>query len=175
MSANGKHEQFRLGFLTAVEVPDLGYVGGLLVTNRLGRPLEFQCTTPVKANRTQEILYGPTLVPFLLTELIGRTLIEKVGVKPDLVLAEQPDLLDLREHVSLPVACLCEAVTETEPVPEPPASIALGRQWLRFHSAHASDREEIEKKVALIPRDADLREPFDRVREALTEANRHSI
>lgn len=183
MSANGKQEQFRLGFLTAVEIPDRGHVGGLLVTNRLGRPLEFQCTTPVKANRTQEILYGPTLVPFLLAELIGRTLVEKVGVKPDLVLAEQPDMLELREHVSLPVACLCDdaphgaasASGERLSAEPGPAKLTLGRQVLRFHPAHGSDREAAEKKSNLVPRDADLREPFVRVREALIEATRHVV
>ena len=58
MATNGKAEQLRLGFLTAIEVPDKGLTGGLLVTNHYGRPLEFQCTTPVRANATQEILYG---------------------------------------------------------------------------------------------------------------------
>ena len=77
-----------MGFLTEIRIGERGYVGGLLVTNHLGRPLEFQCTAPVKPNRTQEILYGPTLVTFLLAELIGRTLVEKIGVKPHLVLVD---------------------------------------------------------------------------------------
>src|SRR3954465_7120232 len=103
MSATEKKDQFRLGFLTALEVPEQGFVGGLLVTNRHGRPLEFQCTAPVKPNRTQEILYGPTLGPFLLGELIGRALIEKSGIKPNLILTERAEILELREHVNVPV------------------------------------------------------------------------
>ena len=104
--SHGNHDQFRLGFLTAVEDAERGYVGGLLITNRFGRPLEFQCTAPVKPNRTQQILYGPTLKPYVLGELIGRTLLEKVGVKPHLVLVESLDLLDLRSATSTPVASL---------------------------------------------------------------------
>ena len=106
MPTSGKEDEFRIGFLAAIEVPERGYVGGLLVTNRFGRPLEFQCTTPVKPNRTQEILYGPTLIPFVLGELIRRTLVEKIGVKPHLVLTESSDILEVRNHVSLPVAWL---------------------------------------------------------------------
>ena len=55
MSSGSKErkEQIRLGFMTAVEIGDRNFVGGLLVTDRFGRPLEFQCTTPVKPNRTQ--------------------------------------------------------------------------------------------------------------------------
>src|SRR5258708_34263760 len=104
MTATGKQEQLRLGFLTAIEVSDKGFVGGLLVTNHNGRPLEFQCTVPIKANPTQEILYGPTLAPFILGELIGGTLVEKSGIKPQLILTDQLQSLELRNHIHRPVA-----------------------------------------------------------------------
>ena len=55
-----------LGFLTVVEHAELGLLGGYLLLNAAGRPLEFHCTAPVKPNRAQEILYGPTLRPYLV-------------------------------------------------------------------------------------------------------------
>src|SRR5579871_2236302 len=174
MSANAKQDQFRLGFLTAIEVPELGFVGGLLVTNRQGRPLEFQCTAPLKPNRTQEILYGPTLGPFLMGEVIGRALIEKSGIKPHLILTEKAEILELRQHIGVPVACL-ESDPKNAPVPptstegasasaaENPAhtssetsdatSVAagpllrLGRQCVRFHAAHSADCAAVEKDL----------------------------
>jgi hypothetical protein len=161
MSDPGKRDHFRLGFLTAVEVPEKGFVGGLLVTNRFGRPLEFQCTAPVKANRTQEILYGATLKPYLLAELIGRTLVDKVAVKPHVVLTEHAELLDLREHVGIPVACLGGAPGAR--------TMKLGNQQLTFHLDHSGDQSEIERHASDVPPEADLKEPFDRVREALNE------
>ena len=181
MSGTGKPNPFRIGFLTALEVPEQGFVGGLLVTNRHGRPLEFQCTAPVKPNRTQELLYGPTLSGFLLGELIARTLLEKVGVKPHLILTEREEILELREHVSIPVACLgrdaVAAASSSGSAAESAAAVALdsgetirlGRQMLRLHAAHLDDREEIQKECHQVPQDADLREPFDRVRGALLE------
>ncbi len=98
-----KENELRLGFLTALELSDNGTVAGLLVTNRFSRPLEFQCTAPVKPNRTQELLYGPTLRPFLLGELLSRPLLEKAGVKPHLVVTDQPEMLELRRFVNVPV------------------------------------------------------------------------
>ena len=95
MSKSGHSEQLRLGFMATVEVEGRGYVGGLLVTNQNGRPLEFQCTTPVKPDRTQEILYGAMLRPWLLGELIGCTLLNRVSIKPDIVLTGDPDVLEL--------------------------------------------------------------------------------
>lgn len=162
MSSGSAHEQFRLGFLTAVEDAERGVVGGLLVTNRFGRPLEFQCTTPVKPNRTQQILYGPTLRPYLLTEVIGRTLLDKVSVKPHLVLTESPELLELRAQIDMPVASLVPAEADS-------SAMALGKQRLVFHEAHADDRELIQRQAGQVPTSADLQEPFDRIREALTE------
>jgi|HubBroStandDraft_6_1064221.scaffolds.fasta_scaffold57726_2 hypothetical protein len=180
MTVESGKENFRLGFLTAIEVPERGFVGGLLVTNHFGRPLEFQCTAPLKPNRAQEILYGPTLVPYVLGDLIGRTLIEKVGVKPHLILTERNDLLPMRDLVTIPVACVDEQAApekvspsadrpgETE-IPSETSTCRLGRQLLRFHAAHADDQAVAQKGAASVPHDADLREPFERVREALNE------
>ena len=104
----------QLGFLTAIEVADRGFVAALLVTNRYGRPLEFQCTSPIKPNRTQKILYGPTLAPYLLGELLGCALVEKIGVKPNLILTDRPEILELRNHISIPVVCLLESTVHDD-------------------------------------------------------------
>lgn len=173
MTANGKQDQLRLGFLTAIELPDKGFVGGLLVTNHCGRPLEFQCTVPVRPNATQEILYGPTLAPFLLGELIGGTLVEKAGVKPQLILTDRMQILELRNHVDQPVA-----LVESQETPggaaegDAPRTLKLGRQIIRFHSSHDEDHLAVSRGAHHIPSDADLKEPFERVREALEETLR---
>ena len=49
------------------------------------------------------------------------------------------------------------------------SAFRLGRQILRFHAAHADDQAVAERGAATVPQDADLREPFERVREALNE------
>lgn len=169
MTANGKQEQLRLGFLTAIEVPEKGFVGGLLVTNHYGRPLEFQCTMPVRPNPTQEILYGPTLGAFILGELIGSTLVEKSGVKPHLILTDREQILELRNHLDQPVALVeaDEAAGSANSDNDPP--IKLGRQNLRFHRGHTDDRSIVSGRAQHVPADADLKEPFERVREALQE------
>jgi|SRR5579872_160572 len=171
MTANGKQEQLRLGFLTAIEVPDKGFVGGLLVTNHYGRPLEFQCTVPVRPNATQEILYGPTLGPFVLGELIGGTLIEKAGVSPQLILTDREPFLELRNHIDRPVG-LVQPPPQEAGEPEDPTrpSMKLGRQRVWFHPAHEADHMAMSLESQKISGDADLQEPFERVREALKES-----
>lgn len=163
---HGNNDPFRLGFLTAIEDAERGFVGGLLVTNRFGRPLEFQCTAPVKPNRAQQILYGPTLRPFVLGDLIGRTLVEKIGVKPHLVLIESDEVFELRRHVPMPVACLIKASAADD------KAMRFGKLAIAFHPDYPADHGEIEKHTKSIPADAHLGEPFERVREALEETLR---
>ncbi|MGV2336225.1 MAG UNVERIFIED_CONTAM: hypothetical protein LVR18_19675 [Planctomycetaceae bacterium] len=170
MSGKTQNEHFRLGFMETIEVDGRGHIGGLLVTNQNGRPLEFQCTTPVRPNRTQEILFGETLRPWLLAELIGGTLLERVGIKPGLVITSDPHLLELRNHTTVPVA-LAEMSPSDSSATESPR-LRLGNSNLRFHRSHAADVGELSSRRHLIPESANLQEPLERVREALAETVR---
>lgn len=166
--ASGSNErtgQLRLGFLAAVELRDGGFVGGLLVTDRFGRPLEFQCTTPVKPNRTQELLYGPTLVPFILGELLGRTLIERVSVKPTLIFTSRPEMLELRLFIETPVLCLSDEATDASVE----SVVRVGTNSFRVSSEFPEDRESATRLAKPVTSDADLSEPIARVDEALRE------
>jgi len=139
MTAPENGSDLRLGFLTAIELSDKGFVAGLLVTNRFSRPLEFQCTTPVKPNRTQELLYGPTLRPFLLGELLSRPLIEKVSVKPDLIVTDRPEMLGLREHVRVPVVQVENAQRESQT----PETASDGRRQLDSRPSDPATQEQV--------------------------------
>ena len=167
MTQSATDNRCHLGFFQVAQT-EQGYVGGFLVTNHLGRPLEFQCTTPVRPNRTQEILYGPTLEPFVYTELIGKTLLTRLGVKPNLIVIRQPMLLDLRSEWELPVTLLLSPEDEKSDLPDE-LRIQLGRQPARLHADHPDDRDRITSLLGRIPGDADMLEPLDRVKEALQE------
>jgi hypothetical protein len=102
--------------------------------------------------------------------LIGGTLVEKAGVKPHLILIDRIQILELRNHVDQPVA-LVESQKSTADSDEDGThhSIKLGRQIIRFHPSHGGDQTAVARESHHIPTDADLEEPFERVREALQE------
>ena len=80
-----------LGFLTVLH-ENAGYVGGYLVTNQWGRPLEFRLSTAVQPNRVQQILYGGTLLSYICADLIGKTLVDKApDGKPLALLIQRGD------------------------------------------------------------------------------------
>lgn len=161
MSSGSKNrsDSLRLGFLTAVELQDGGFVGGLLVTDRFGRPLEFQCTTPVRANRTQELLYGPTLEPFILGDLIGKALTDRISIKPTVLMTDRFEMLPLRLQVEIPVLCLSESA----------GRVTLGTNSFVVHDEFQEDAEAAAELGKPIDRSADLSEPIERVAEALKE------
>lgn len=155
-----------------MEVDGRGHIGGLLITNQHGRPLEFQCTTPVRPNRTQEILYGETLHRWLLGELIGGTLLERTTIKPDLIVTSDPNILELRNHSGIPVVCATANAEVAESSRGAERTVRVGTQQLRFHEAHPTDVDLFAGRRHLIPEQADLTEPLERVREALAETVR---
>src|SRR3989304_4623640 len=92
-----------LGFLTVLEYPAHGLVGGYLVLNQSGRPLEFHCTAPIKPNRAQQILYGPTLEPYLFGEQIGRALLARAAIEPVVICTDCEPALAVRRFIEVPV------------------------------------------------------------------------
>jgi hypothetical protein len=167
-----------VGFLTVLHEP-AGYLGGYLVTNSWGRPLEFRVSTPVQPNRVQQILYGGTLQPYICADLIGKTLIEKTATAVQLLVTDREPVLELRPSVNIPVAWLA-------PGSEPLAT-ALGasgaevraptqeRGAILCHPSHTADANLIRELLVRIDATMDLAEPFQRIREGMTEARRMGV
>ena len=162
-----------LGFLTVVQ-DNGGYLGGCLVTNGWGRPLEFRLTTTVQPNRIQQLLYAGTLKPYICADLIGKTLAEKVAVPVPLFLTDCEPLLDLRLHIDRPVAWLAAA---DDPLAHALEQAGAGVRrtetgLLLCHPKHPGDADAIRAVLAKVDLAADLAEPFVRIREALGEARK---
>ena len=92
-----------LGFLTVINYPRTGFVGGFLVLNSVGRPVEFHCTTSLKPNRAQEILFGNALEPYLFGEQIAQTLVRKSQVDIGFLFTDSPGVLALQDFVEQPI------------------------------------------------------------------------
>lgn len=169
MSASNKSSAC-IGFLTAVENAELGLTGGYLVLNVAGRPLEFHCTAPVKANRAQEILYGPTLRPFLLAEQIGQTLLAKSKLTPLVVCTDLAAMLEVRGFTYLSVVLVGDA--ESPATDGDSSSLTLGKNRLMLPAGYASDASVIQERWPSEADTLDLVEPFSRIWEALEEAQK---
>lgn len=161
-----------VGFLTVLQEPS-GWLGGYLVTNGWGRPLEFRLTTAVQPNRVQSALYGPTLTEYLLADLIGKTLVEKTGTKPDLVVTDTPGALPLRSRIEMPVVALrMQGGTAPDAISiEHPRSAGGLLMSARF----IADRQAVSELLDRVDTAVDLTEPFARIREAISEARKMGV
>jgi hypothetical protein len=173
-----------LGFLTIINNPQHGLFGGYLILNTSGRPLEFHCTAPIKPNRAQEILYGPTLEAFLYGEQIGQTLLKQSNLQPFMVCTDCEPALTVRQYVSWPVVLVLP--------PEQSVTIENSQRIFRFDRPHGGgpnlltfelgrnrlalpvraeeERLVIEQRLSELTEAFDLAEPFGRIREAIEEA-----
>jgi hypothetical protein len=193
MTENGHKSLPSIGFLTVCERAGEGLFGGYLVLNTSARPLEFHCTAPVRPNRAQEILYGPTLKPFLYGEHIGRALLAKAASEPLLVCTDAEPALSVSLYAASPVVLLMPAAPQEAEVgqwPEKPRlrfdppheggppqrllPFPLGNHWLAVGHGRESDRERVIRRWRPYADDFDLSEPFDRIRAAIDEARRRA-
>jgi hypothetical protein len=168
------------GFLTVLESPEHGLFGGYLVLSPQGRPLEFRCSTPVIASRAQEILYGPTLRPYLLADVIGQSLVAGAELPVQALLTDQCEMLPLSlmrpEEVLLvrPVLPLVDGVSG-------PGEGHIVTAYTMMNGCHVVaadsstiDGEGIRRLLEPIAPHVVLMEPFERIRAALTEAQLES-
>jgi hypothetical protein len=171
MTAPNKPATPAFGFLTVVEQPEWGLVGGFLVVNAGGRPLEFHCTAPVKANRTQEILYGRTLRGYLCGEQIGPALLTKAKLETLFVLVDDPALITARDHFAMPVA-LIDPARQSAPHSLSLFAFEVAKTTLGVESRYSTDAQQLQEAWQTHGHDFDLKEPFDRIRSALEEAQK---
>lgn len=155
-----------LGFLSVYRDAS-GFVGGYLVTNSWGRPLEFRLTSAVQPTRVQQILYGDSLHSYVCAEVIGKTLIDKTATATSFLFVDNPAALELRRIIDTPIGLWYSVVDETMPG-------LLVESRLYCHFEHPADapllREQIEKLGPF-----DFAEPLARIREAMTEARKLGV
>src|SRR5438128_5501303 len=144
-----------LGFLTVVASAELGLLGGYLLLNATGRPLEFHCTAPVKPNRTQEILHGPTLKPYLYGEVIGQALLPKSKLIPIAVCTDSEAVLAVRDFTQIPVVLVLHDGGGA-------LSFSLAKSRALASPCHTDDEETIRAGWPPQADHLDLLEPFTR-------------
>ena len=169
-----------LGFYSLNETKsDDGYLGALLITDQLGRPLEFRVTYPVKPSAFQRPLYGDTLQPYIGTELCGKQLLRNPDHTPEILLVSADILLGVRDFVAYPVVYVKRAGDSIEVDVE-----GLGRPGLAKQDVHSpsgrfqpvtirttpAHEDDLARALTLLEEafsSVDLVEPFQRIAQAV--------
>jgi hypothetical protein len=166
-------------YLTVLEHEEHGFFGGYLIVCAAGRPLEFHCSAPVQPSRAQEILYGPTLRPYVLGQQIAGGLLANAKLRPRLILTDQPEVLMIRSRVEQPVVLLRAAVVAVSPTDAADPLTASSQRHFCFANYHCEipvgyqrDAEEVRRRMETLSASVELGEPFERIHLAIREAQR---
>jgi hypothetical protein len=188
-------QQASFGYLSAVHSPDHGCFGGYMIVSSLGRPLEFHCTAPVCPTRAQEILYGPTLKPYLFGEQIRGSLLGAAKIQPHLILTDQPAAIGeappAGTRLVLARSIDGTAGGEADKVGMVPGFASnpsfavphrLAASWsapftlfnceFRLPANDNGDPDDVIRLLTHLAERVDLLEPFGRIHEAIREAQR---
>lgn len=169
--------QTTIGFLGYREFDDgEAYRGAILVTDESSKPLEFRCTAPVRPSELQRKLYGKSLLPHILTELIGAPLISSVREKPQLILIADEAYFDVRHNISAAVVHVARPSGSKAKGDDQPKSKSLLLQSasgkfaqveIEAHWKFAADLDSFGERLSELFGRWDLTEPFQRLNEGL--------
>lgn len=177
MSDSTLPTHIHLGFLTVFSEGG-GFLGGYLVTNSWGRPVEFRLSTAVQPNKVQQILYGNTLTDYLCSDLIGKALIDKTATPAQILITDSLHVLPLRSRIDIPVVGLIPEVHLPAFNPDRPLNVfshPRAAAKVVYDARQASEELIIRALLDRVDAALELSEPFARIREAMGEARKMGV
>jgi hypothetical protein len=139
-----------------------GFTGAMLLTDNRARPQHFAYVQPVKPTKMQTILYGLTLDEYLKVDVIAQKLWQGLPKKPDVLFVNTRDLIATRRVTGIPTPFI-----EKNPDLETDSSSLSS---LRFDvGPHEDDKAVVGEIFIALEGTCNLLEPFNRIRDALTE------
>ncbi len=158
------------GFLEVLSDEAIGFTGGLLLVDQNGKPTEFHCTAPVVENRTQKILYGQTYQSHVYCDLISKSLVEKCSQAPEILFVEQKELTNLAGEIASPVLMVSadDGVPLNKSVEYP--ELQMDDLIVTVLSTDLGLIEFIKEACARFTSTLSIDEPFERIRQAIGEA-----
>lgn len=177
-----KNGDLKLAYLLVSSPLPNVFIGGLMVTDCRGLPIEFRYTEPIQPTKLQQVLYGQVLSAYIKREVILETLLRNMETKFRCLLVEDEHLLD---YPAKGYGVL--RITATKSAPIGPAGhvqeIAPGELLLqvaaescpvRINSAKPKEEgatpAEAESPISLLleaGQSMDVTEPLKRVEKAL--------
>ena len=167
-----------IGYVLSLAVADSVFMGGAMVTDAFGLPLEFRYTEPVRATKLQRVLYGDVLEKYIHSDVIAANLVGRLEQKADLMLVADPILLPVLEAAGRKAASLSPG--RVPPLKEYGAQQEAAEDdfflqltdsgspiRVRLPSADTAKKAEAARILTEIGRSMDILEPLARVEAAV--------
>lgn len=170
--------EYKIGYIDTYRSDRNVFIGGALVTDCFGIPLEFRHTDAVSPTRLEQILYGRSLDKYLKADTMANALLKDLEKKPDLLVVPDESYFSLTRNYPFPFVQLGTVRREPMPTPGEVQEISENEIHLQVLSNREPVRIKVDRKnaptlasvktiVLEVGRTMDIVEPFSRVQEAL--------
>lgn len=151
------------------------YLGGLMVVDQRGIPVEFKYTDTIKPSKLQKVLYGAVLEKYLKEEVIIGNLVEKLEIKPEVYIVDKVENMVLNKFVGEHVILLKETPNKSLDNPGDYQLLKDNEAIYQVDESNPPIRvqfkegkgEELFNTLNSFSLEGNLFEPFKRVEEAL--------
>lgn len=154
------------------------YLGGVMLTDDHGIPLDFKYTVPVVPTKIQRIIYGSVLEQYIRNHVVIGALSKEISRSPSFFVVPQHQLYEIEEaNNSLRVVSLQR--TQLSQIGEP-GTVTRGKEnecllqgtekhplRVLFGKIPAEQQEIVIKELVELTRHMDLIEPLERLEQAL--------
>ena len=165
------------GYLTTL-FENSAYLGGVLITNDHGFPIEFKHTDSVSPTKVQHMLYGPVLEQYIRNHVIVGALKAKLDTEPSFFVVSQHQLYEMAEATDLTLVSLqrtqLPAIGEKGTVNRSKENECLIQGWtdqhpirVLFGSMPVETQEAILKDLVYLSKHMDLVEPLERLEKVV--------
>jgi len=170
--------QKQVGYFSHLKIGER-HIGGILITNQIGIPLEFKYTDPVVATKLHKMLYGSVLEKYLHENVIRDRLAKEIGCSPAYFITPyeekqflgpiaDKEALAIQKYAGVPG----EASGFFTRVREREAIIELRDEAMVLRIAFSTSDDVMQHRMAAwlqeIAGTMDVLEPLDRINSALT-------
>ncbi len=151
------------------------FIGGVLVVDEKGIPVDFFYTDPIKPDKLQFIIYGDSLANYLKVDVMSRKLVGMPKEKPAVWFTDDDEILQGTDKLGVGIALIrstnlptLESVGSVKQDKEDELLVQavelLPPLDIRFKGISA---EEIASLIVGLSKTMDILEPFSRLKEAL--------
>lgn len=154
------------------------YVGGMMITDHHGIPVDFKYTDPVNPTKIQRIIYGSVLEQYIRNHVILGALSKEINVPPSFYFVSQHQLHDIEEANDFTVLSVQRtqftSLGERGAITRAKENECLLQGWVDPHplrvifgSTPPDEQETLLKDLVFLSKHMDLVEPLERLEKAL--------
>ncbi|HHV80726.1 TPA: hypothetical protein GXX44_03445 [bacterium] len=165
-----------LGYITTRVFEGPAYLGGVLIVDKKGIPVEFKYIEPIKPSKLQTLLYGNTIDRYIRVESVGIPLINALEHKPVLLFVREEPFLE-ESKWSFPVISISRykgdmltSMGEYKELEDGGYIIQIDSGMpvrARIEKKYLERLTEIISTLTEVGQNFDIMEPFSRLEEAI--------